>query len=537
MKRTKKILAMILVFALLPALAAPAFARTQETNFTLQETVEHRFYQFLDTLVSLLGRFLNMVIPGLNWSGHTANTRNYETGPFYPGKARFDAAPAENAGWRMGFAERSFLTGIDPTDGSYHMAGKLEFFEGRPAAEVLDDQGVNTFALSDGETTAVFAAIDGYGLARGDVQIIRERVAGFAAAHGVDSVNVSALHQHSGIDTLGFGAPLLPALLVNPGASLFYNDKIITGRNKAFMEALYEAVAESIEEAVLSMTPGRLFYGCADISRFLKDKRDPAVFDGNIHRLRFVPADETKREIWVCEAGIHPVTLGASGNQVSGDFPYYTEQYVKETAGADFVFIQGAQLAITSDTSSLTWDDTLPQGRAAALGRALGERLLTVTDEKALPPLLNIAHKEVFVPIDNEILTIAGREGLLGSVFVQTGLISYAAVTEIGYLELGGTLGVLLTPGEIDPAILWGGAASPEISWDGKSWDYRPLAESCGAEKLVCFGLCNDQIGYILCDNDFRSIFTENEEVNAASRKAGSTVTEAFEALFRSVVQ
>ena len=41
-------------------------------------------------------------------------------------------------------------------------------------------------------------------------------------------------------------------------------------------------------------------------------------------------------------------------------------------------------------------------------------------------------------------------------------------------------------------------------SWTGTGWDFAPWAETCGAEELICFGLCNDQIGYILCENDYR---------------------------------
>ena len=123
---------------------------------------------------------------------------------------------------------------------------------------------------------------------------------------------------------------------------------------------------------------------------------------------------------------------------------------------------------------------------------------------------------------------------MLGSVMCRKGL-GYVVVTELGYMELGGTLGVALVPGEIDPAILWGGAVDAADSWTGKSWDYAPWAETSGAERLICFGLCNDQVGYILCDNDYRSMLTENEEINAVSPTVGSTMTEAFQSLVRAV--
>ena len=466
MRKMRKTLCVLLAALLLTAaLASPVFAAT---DVTVREKAEHTFYRIADKLIMLLGKVLNVMIPGLDWTGATPAAKSYVTHDFYEGSTDFRVSPAEGAVWRMGFAERSFLTDIDPLSGEYYMAGTMEVFEGRAPTAVLDDQGVNAFALSDGTNTVVYAAVDGYGIARGDVLEIRSRIADFAAEHNVTSVNVSALHQHSCIDILGFGAPLAKALVTNPGASLFKKDAVISGRNKVFMEKVYTAVAESLVSAVENMTAGQLYYGSADISAYLKDKRDPAVFDPDLQRLRFVPYDGAKNEIWVCETGMHPVNLGAGTDQVSGDYPYYLEQYVKEQTGADLVFVQGAELAITSG-GELNYDDAAgANARAKAIGAALGEALLTVANETPLPPVLNAAHRELFMDVDNEILTLAGREGLLGSVFVKKGL-GYAVVTEIGYLELGGKLGILLVPGEIDPAILWGGAPDETVSWTGGS--------------------------------------------------------------------
>ena len=536
MRKLKKILCMLLAAVLLCAAITVPVSAAAAAQASVKETASHRFYQLVDRLISLLGKVLNTMIPGADWAGKTQKQSDYKTADFYPGSNHFSAVPAQNAGWRMGFAKRSFLTDIDPLDGSYYMAGTLEAFEGRVPSAVLDDQGVNAFALSDGITTVVYAAVDGYGLARGDVLEIRRRLASFAAEHGIASINVAALHQHSCIDTLGFGAPLALALIENPASMLLKQAPAVTGRNAAFMESLYAAVAAAAREAVLSMVPGALYYGSADAGAYMKDKREPIVFDGDIHRLRFVP-ETGGREIWVCEAGIHPVSLGAGTDLVSGDYPHYLEAYVN-AEGAQAVFFQGAELAITSNSEALSYDAaSSPAARAKALGEALGAKLASIENETALPPVLHVTHRELFLDIDNQILTLAGREGLLGSVFVKKGLSGYAAVTEIGYMELGGILGTLLVPGEIEPAILWGNAPDASLSWNGETWDWAPLKDICGAGKLICFGLCNDQIGYILCDNDVRSMLTQNEEINAASTKAGSTLAKAYGEMFGEIVR
>ena len=538
MQNTKKavalVLALILAFSAF-SLPVSALGGRTDTNFSFKETVEHRFYQAVDGLIVGLGAVLNALIPGLNWVGKVPALKNYTPENFYTGKESFDAAPAEGATWSMGFSKASFLEKIDPTCGEYYIAGALAATEGNSPQKVLDDQGVNTFALSDGTTTITYSSIDGFGLTRGDVLEIRSRLADFAKKHGIDSINVSALHQHSCIDTLGLGAPIVPALFKNPADILLGGKHLVVGRNPVFMEELYSAVVKTVKEAVESMTESTLSYGNVDVIKYICDKRDPQAFDGLFHRLRFVPNDQTRSEIWVGQTCIHPVTVSSGSKALSADYPHYIEQYVKEAAGADFVFIQGAELAISSYGNQFSYDpDGEANARAIAMGETLGKKLIEIKEEQTLPPLLNLAFKEVTLPVSNPIHIIAGREGLLASVMCRKGL-GYTVVTELGYMELGGTLGVALVPGEIEPAILWGGAVSAADSWTGKEWTFTPWAETCGAERLICFGLCNDQVGYILCDNDYRSMLTENEEINAVSKTVGSTMTKAFESLIAEV--
>ena len=96
-------------------------------------------------------------------------------------------------------------------------------------------------------------------------------------------------------------------------------------------------------------------------------------------------------------------------------------------------------------------------------------------------------------------------------------------------------VGVMLAPGELAPEILYGGVTSAEQTWLGEGWDYPSLDSVVGVETLLCFGLCNDQIGYVIPDNDFRSYLTENEEITAVSSAAASTIAEAFIELVQSL--
>lgn len=541
MNKTKKIIAVVLtVLMLMTTTVLPASAATTiDPSEGVGAKIEITFYQLLDKLVNCLVKMLNIFIPGLNWGDNWQNFDDYTTpDTFYPGEDEFVTKTSSESQWSAGYAYGSLLDGLDIMDGSFYMAGTLEVLEGRVPTQIIDDQGVNVYAISDGTSGIVVqAVIDGYGIARGDVLTIREKLADFAEENNIISINVSVLHQHSCIDILGMAAPLLPAVLKNPALSLFGGDlsDYVGGKSTVFMENLFEVVTQSVMTAVNSMETGTLYYGSVNAAELIHDKREPKTYDEELHRFRFVPDNKESNEIWICEAGIHAVGYGAGADVISADYPYYFKQYIKENTGADVVYIQGAELALTAEYKNIEYDTEGPRNaKVKEFGSQLAKKTISITNDVELEPVLNIKLAEVAVEADNQILTLVVREGLINSVITKDCL-GYQMVTEIGYMELGNKVGVVLVPGEIAPEIIWGGASGADKSWTGTTWDFSPLSESAKVEKLLCFGLCNDQIGYILPDNEVHSMFTENEEINASSTKSGSILTTAFENLFASV--
>lgn len=540
MKKAKKVIALVLTAVMiLLTLAVPASAASKvDPSESTSAKIEATLYQLLDKLVGILGKFLNFLIPGLNLGNRWQNYDDYVSPEgFYAGEETFDTTVKEDAQWSAGYAYASLLEGLDIFNGTFFMAGTLEAIEGRVPVKVIDDQGVSVYALSDGTSGIVVqAVIDGYGIARGDVLAIRNKLAQFAEENNIISINVSVLHQHSCIDILGMGAPLVPAILKNPALSLIGADldQFVGGKSVEFMNNLYDVVSGAIITAVNDMEAGTLYYGSVDASELMYDKREPITFDGELHRFRFDPDNEASEEIWICEAGIHAVGFGAGADVISADFPYYFKDYVKQTTGADVVYVQGAELAITTEYDNITTEETEENSRVKAYGSELAKKAIAIDNEVELDPVLNVKFKEVAIETDNQILTLVVREGLISSVITKNKL-GYNIITEIGYMELGNKVGVVFIPGEIAPEIIWGGVVGADKSWTNTTWDYASMAETAGIEKLICFGLNNDQIGYILADNDIHSMFTENEEINASSTKAGSALTKAFEELIATV--
>jgi hypothetical protein len=283
------------------------------------------------------------------------------------------------------------------------------------------------------------------------------------------------------------------------------------------------------------MENGALRYGKADVREYISEKRAPDKFDPCFHRLRFVPASGA-RETWLCSAPIHPTGLGTTDTKVSGDWPYFIGQALK---GVNFQFINGAQLAM-----GIRFDDPMPEGttgyrRMEEYGKRLAGKLKGIGDEERLPALLNIAHREYTLPVDNPLHLLFFRLGAIESTGRKKDLagLNLELKTEIGYMELGGKLAVALVPGELEPALAFdGGGLAKEQAYRRTAYTFKPMKDYTGGLPLIVFGLTNDQVGYMLLPNDIAHFVAfGNEEVNMSSSQVAPLTLAAFQALTESV--
>ncbi len=498
-------------------------------------------YNVADQLIDVILKGLNKKIPAVQFE----KKENFTSEMFFEGMEDYLSAPAANAVWSLGYGSASLQTG-DELDGKHYVGGSLSFPKTKAATAIYDDQRVRVIAVNDGSGrgTIVFASLDAFGLSYPDVRGIRKELADFATANNIVGINISVLHQHSCVDTFGMNGDLLKMIFTNPALNVINNTfgtdyKLLNGQNESFMEHLYDVTVDSIKQAVNSMTTGKMYYSEIEAGEFIHDKREPMVYDTKVHRFRFVPDNGTK-ETWLCNMAIHCVGNGAAGTAITGDYPYYVEQEVNK-AGANYIQIQGAELAITTSHSSLDIPEGTPRLESLKIyGTALGKHIVeSDAAETEVAPLLNYRMKEYTVPVTNQILAFAGKLGALTNKVVATddNNTELEVVTELGYLEFGTELAVAVIPGELEPAIAYGGYLDAENSWTGTDFDYTTLQEIVGTDKeLLVFGLTNDQIGYILEDNDYSSILSGvNEEIVATGCSAGSTTINAFEELVDSI--
>ncbi len=512
-KKTTKILALLLsLVCLFGTLAVPASAADEAEEVS---AIEKGFFNFTDVLVNGLVSGIASIIPKpQGW----INEADYKSENVPAGTEKFLDAPAENAQWSLGYAQNSIIEG-------QHVIGKNHFVSGGIAispkypTQIIDDSKVRVIAMNDGSGrgTVVFAVLDAYGLANNDVREIRARIADFAKKNNIVSVNVAVLHQHSAVDTFGMNGDIVEAVFLNPlrnfingiaGKTIF---ELHNGKNKGFQNNLFDVTVDTIETAVAQMKTGKLYYGEVDVEEYVRDKRPPYALENTLNRFRFVPDDANSKETWFSTSEIHCVGNGVQGTQITADYPYYMEEYVNDNANANFMLLLGAELATGQAHDSFR--DEIPEGVEGymILGKKLGEKLASITEEREIAPLLNITHKEIKLEIENQIMYLAAKAGL----FENQALITadgVKVVSEIGYMEIGTDLAVALVPGELEASIAFGGGLGKEDAWRGEDWKYDSIQTLVGDRELLVFGLCNDQIGYIVPTNDYMPMLWEDSK-------------------------
>ena len=100
----------------------------------------------------------------------------------------------------------------------------------------------------------------------------------------------------------------------------------------------------------------------------------------------------------------------------------------------------------------------------------------------------------------------------------------------------GGSAGVDADgEGEFDPLLVYGGPESGSEAWNGTEWTLPPFVDyTTGKDVFLVTGLCNDQGGYVIRDNEYHSLLNENEEVNIVCKTGGTEYTYAMQSLIES---
>lgn len=419
--------------------------------------------------------------------------------------------------WSAGYAHR-VLTPDDIDETRYFLGGFLKF-PAQEATGVVDDLCVRAFVLDDnsGRGAAAFAWIDGVGFMNADIKDVREKLSDITGEGKLISIDVGSTHNHCAIDTQGLWGNIPKS-----------------GRNQKYIDSVVQKTADAIREAYTNRSEGTLYYSSKACPEMFYDGRAPYSIDEKIHLFRFVPDDTAKKEIYIANFGAHPINLGWSNTEISGDFPYYIEKEVTSEKNADFIFVQGAiGGAIHADMGV---ENGIPENltsfeKMKEYSNIVADILYELAESgKAVEPILNVRHAHVDFEVNNFIFLLVASADLCNvTPFKENGKVYMSS--EIGYVEIGKDIKIIEAPGEALPELVYGGFYSADEAFNGTEYPYEEIS-SCFEkdDEVLVFGLCNDAVGYIVPDNDYSSSGKEGhyEETVSTGSKSATAFSKAF---------
>lgn len=429
--------------------------------------------------------------------------------------------PLYISGYNQGWLVRSYL------DNS-----KLSVYEGILEGwgdtELPDYAQARAVCLDAGSGGVLLIGIDCVALSTNYVEMIRQQLASIAKEKNCISINVYATHSHALPDTLGLWGPMG-----------------IDGKDDSYMEKVVEAAVSAGRQALTELHIGQLRYGKVTTEDVLYDSRQPAVYDADLHQLRFESEDGFGVRMYFY--GAHAESLRGANRQLSRDFPGVLCDLVTAETGDHTMFLPGAigGLIMTKEFT------TLATRNLEKTGRILADYALSITPESEiiLKPDMSIARTEFTCPLDNNAFLYYQFLGILQcNAEKGDSRTGYHVRSEMSLLKLD-TLAITLIPGEIFPELVYGGSygsASPE---NENPTPLLEIANQFGVQELLIIGLANDELGYIVSPSDFlvnpnnpyldkivdKTGENHYEETNSVGPEMAQTVAKTFEELMNAV--
>ena len=487
-------------------------AQPQEVNTqAITDTVMKGLYNALNVVVEGLVKTICTIYLDPNDWQHLDNYDADEIG-FMPGRDTYQTEAAEGAVWKLGYAKKSIVP-EDIDSGKYNLGRDLL---NKYAQGVYDDQCIRVTVLDDnsGEGAVVLAAVDALGVTSTDTRTIRKAILEYCEENNIKvaSINISATHAHSALDTQGVSTEFFTKLLAAFWKNLLGLDMTIPGLEtaEAFKQHFIDTSIEAIKEALGKMEEGKLYFTEIDMSEYFKDKRKLISKEDlpETASFCFVPASGNA-PTYISDITCHATSFSAGNGLVGSDYIYYIDQYIKQTNGGNFIMIPGAvgQVSRDIDVDKTGMTEHEEKGADARyLGTELGKMIIAADYATELEPIINVKHRELFVTPENSILTLACEIGLVNNKIFYTGSgfgRTYCMATEMGYLEFGNKIGLALFPGELYPEVFWDDEITGGANWDGTEWQYDSLSTAVEGVKTYAVSLTNDAIGYVLTDNNF----------------------------------
>lgn len=355
----------------------------------------------------------------------------------------------------------------------------------RPAHSIHDDLMVRTIAFQQGDAEPVVLSVcDLVGLTR------------VHAPKG--SRVVACTHTHHGPDGLGFwGRPF----------------EGVSGIDPDYLARVRAVVAASQLAAISALEPAKLSAGSVAVPELVRNLRHPEVLDDELSVLRAWRADGSVIATF-CDYACHPEVVDSTGHAVTADYAGHLCRALDRSTGGTTVFAVGALGGMQSpDTELDTHEEAERFGSVLATAVEDVLRHAPVLDDVDV----SFSRGEVELPLENPIYELGMEMGLVPAAERRGEL----AVTEVSVIRVG-PVGMACVPGELMPQL---------------GFRLKDALRSSGATVPVIVGLADDELGYLIPEDDFTAPVdyldpgSSYEESFSAGPLTGTKVCEAVEAL------
>ncbi len=365
--------------------------------------------------------------------------------------ARYEMRVPVAGDLRIGSAERD----VTPAVGGY-LAG---FDVARTSTRVGAALAVRALVVATPARRFAVVGIDNLGVMREDADWIKSGIAGFANG----DVFLCASHTHAGPDLIGIWG--------------FYG--LSTGRDRDYLAALRGAVAEAVAEAAAAAVPARLALGEALLppAGIVKNSNRAGIFDRRLVVLHAHAIADDRPVGTLLHLACHPEVLPRRNTAISADFVGGLCDEWRRRGRGQAVFVNGALGAMVSPD----WPQRDDAG-ALACGAALADLAEQALADAAPLPVdtIEVRRRDVYLPMTStwfrlgRVLTVLPRQ-----------LYGGHARSTVGMLRLGAFTAIAV-PGEMEPLLA------------------AQLRRELRLPDAVLFGLCDDEVGYLLRGADAR---------------------------------
>lgn len=369
--------------------------------------------------------------------------------------------------------------------GPVYMAG---FDLARTSTGVLTPLKARALVLVQGDHKVAIVGIDNLGVMREDVDWIKSGIGGFANG----DVFLCASHTHAGPDLIGLWGWYL----------------LTSGRDDDYVALLRRQIGAAVAQALAAAAPAEVVLGQTLLPQqgLVKNSNRREVFDRRLSVLHARAADDGRPLGTLLMMACHPEVMRRGNTELSADYVGAFCDAWRDAGHGQAVFVNGALGAMVTP-------DVRP--RDAAGVPLMGARLCVLAEQAlaAAQPLaapeLEVRRRDVYVPMRAFGLGL-GRL----TMAIERELYGGCARSSVGYLRLGDFEAVAV-PGEMEPVLA------------------QRLRNQLRRPRLVVFGLCDDELGYLMREIDARDPEFAYERSMSPCTRAGELVVEALAGVAR----